>query len=380
MVGRASRDEQLLTQRTDVFVVGGGPAGLAAGIAAVQRGFSATVADQARPPIDKACGEGIMPDGLLALRGLGVDLTVLAGAPFEGIRFVDAAGETRACFPGGAGFGMRRSVLHGVLAAKAESVGVRLEWGTPVEAVGQGEVVAGGRTIRSRYVVCADGHNSSLRAMVGLGAGKVYRRRYGFRSHYRMRPWSSFVEVHWADCGQVYVTPVGAEDVCVVLITSDKHVRLEDVLPMFPELRERLAGQTLSGPSIGGVTVTRRLKAVTCGGIAMLGDSSGSADAITGDGLSLAFQQAVALADAMATGELSEYQRKHQEISRLPRTMGELMLLMDDYPWLRQRIFRGFVRSPRMFEQLLAMHTRTISPLQLGVRDCLSFGWSVLRA
>lgn len=366
-------------QNADVFIVGGGPAGLAAGIAAAERGLCVTVADSARPPIDKACGEGIMPDGLRALGALGVDLTGVAGSPFAGIKFVDAGGETSARFLRGAGYGIRRSVLHGVLTAKAESVGVRLEWGTRVEAVRQGEVVAGGRTIRSRHVVCADGQNSLLRQMVGLGAGKVYRRRYGFRSHYQVRPWSPFVEVHWADGGQVYVTPVGAEEVCVVLITADKHVRLDAALGWFPELQERLAGQSLSGRPMGGVTVTRKLRAVTSGRVALLGDSSGSADAITGDGLSVAFQQATALVDAICAGDLSGYQRQHDQISRLPRNMGELMLIMDDHPWVRRRIFRGFSRSPEMFGKLLGIHTRTLSPLQLGVRDCLEFGWSVLR-
>jgi len=138
-------------QETDLFVVGGGPAGLAVGIAAAQRGLSVTVADVARPPIDKACGEGIMPDGLLALRAIGVDLTGLAASPFEGIRFVDAAGETHARFPRGGGLGMRRAALHSILVAKAESAGVCLAWGTGVEAVRQGEVVADGTTIKSGW-------------------------------------------------------------------------------------------------------------------------------------------------------------------------------------------------------------------------------------
>ncbi len=369
-------------------MVGGGPAGLAAGITAAQRGFSVIVADSARPPIDKACGEGIMPDGVLALRGLGVDLAGVAGAPFEGIRFVDAAGGCSGRFVQGAGVGVRRVVLHRALMAKAEEAGVCLAWGTRVEAVRQGEVVAGGRTLRSRFVVCADGQNSSLRQMVGLGDGKVTRRRYGFRNHYRMRPWSRFVEVHWADCGQVYVTPVGAEDVCVTFITSEPQARtgsepqrrLEDVLPQFRELRERLAGQSPSDRTVGGMTVTRKLKTVSRGRVALLGDSSGSSDAITGDGLSLAFQQAVALADAMVSGELSEYQRRHDKISTWPRMMGKLLLVMDDYPWVRRKVFEGLAQSSGMFERLLAVHTRKISPLQLGLRDCVSFGWNVLRA
>ncbi len=57
---------------TDVFVAGGGPAGLAAAIATRQAGLTVTLADAARPPIDKACGEGIMPEGMAALRRLGI--------------------------------------------------------------------------------------------------------------------------------------------------------------------------------------------------------------------------------------------------------------------------------------------------------------------
>jgi flavin-dependent dehydrogenase len=369
----------MLIRDTDVFIAGGGPAGLAAGIAAAQRGFSVTVADPARAPIDKACGEGIMPDGVAALGALGVDWSKVDAAPFEGIRFVDAAGEASARFSQGSGVGMRRTKLHSALTAAAEGAGVQLAWGTRVEAAQQGEVVAGGKTIRSRFVVCADGQNSPLRAMVGLDAGKVYRRRFGFRRHYKMRPWSPLVEVHWAKCGQAYVTPVGADEVCVAFITRDQHAKFDEALGAFPELQKRLAGQAQSGRMMGGVTVTRRLRAVTRGRVALLGDASGSADAITGDGLSLAFQQATALADAMVGGELGEYQRKHERISSLPRRMGELMLVMDGSARLRSRIFRGFSGFPEMFEKLLRVHTRTISPLQIGVGDCMRFGWSVLQ-
>ncbi len=61
-----------MIDRTDIFVVGGGPAGLAAAIAARLKGFDVVVADAAQPPIDKACGEGLMPDSLDTLRTLGI--------------------------------------------------------------------------------------------------------------------------------------------------------------------------------------------------------------------------------------------------------------------------------------------------------------------
>ena len=57
---------QSVPDATDVFVIGGGPAGLAAAIAARERGCRVLVADGAEPPIDKACGEGLLPDGRAA--------------------------------------------------------------------------------------------------------------------------------------------------------------------------------------------------------------------------------------------------------------------------------------------------------------------------
>lgn len=370
----------MLAQGADVFIVGGGPAGLAAGLAAALRGLSVTVADSAHPPIDKACGEGIMPDGLAALRTFGIDLTAHVGAAFHGIRFVDAAGEVSARFPQGPGFGIRRTVLHTLLAERAASAGVKLLWGSRVEAIRQGEVTIGEKIIRCGYIVCADGQNSSLRQMAGLGVGRLYRRRFGFRSYYRVRPWSPFVEVHWADCGQVYVTPIGEEDICVVLITNNQHLRLPDALPSFPAVQRHLTGLTPLGSSKGAVSATRKLQAVARGRIALLGDASGSADAITGDGLSLAFRQATALAEAICCDDLGKYQRAHAQINSFPRRMGELILKMDDSPRLRRKVFRAFAAEPEMFEKLLTMHTRTISPLQLGVSRCLRFGWSILRA
>ena len=105
---------------TDVFVIGGGPAGLAAAIAARQRGMHVTVADGAEPPIDKACGEGLMPDGLAALERLGIHPSMSEGYPFVGIRFLRSTLSADASFPnGGRGLSVRRTTLYRIMAERA---------------------------------------------------------------------------------------------------------------------------------------------------------------------------------------------------------------------------------------------------------------------
>ena len=56
----------------DVLVVGAGPAGLATAISCAQAGLSVTVAEPRTGPIDKACGEGLMPAAVARLAALGV--------------------------------------------------------------------------------------------------------------------------------------------------------------------------------------------------------------------------------------------------------------------------------------------------------------------
>jgi flavin-dependent dehydrogenase len=100
----------------DAVVVGGGPAGLAAAIALRRAGLSAMVADVYEPPVDKICGEGILPEGLAALAELGICLPPDSGIPFRGISFIDSACSFQAAFVGAPAFGIRRTVLHGFLA------------------------------------------------------------------------------------------------------------------------------------------------------------------------------------------------------------------------------------------------------------------------
>jgi len=342
---------------TDIFVVGGGPAGLAAAIAARRKGFDVTVADAARPPIDKACGEGLMPDSLAALRRLGVTLDCVEQSfPFRGIRFHGAGVSVAAGFPEGQAVGIRRTRLHEILIDRARQAGVTMQWGTRVNGV-QGDTVSlDAGDVRCRWVIGADGQNSRVRHWAGLDAARYESTRFGFRRHYQMAPWTDHMEIYWGSGCQMYVTPVGPREVCVAVISRDSHLRFDGALPQFPELGSRLAHAPASTLERGSVTASRRLRGVFGQRTILIGDASGSVDAITGEGMSLSFHQALALADALVEDDLEAYQAAHRRLMRRPAFMASLMLSLDRLAWLRPLALRGMAYEPAIFEKLLAVH------------------------
>jgi len=346
----------LILRPASVFVIGGGPAGLAAAIALRRKGLDVTVADGARPPIDKACGEGLMPDGVAALRSLGVVLESGDARPFRGIRFLGEGVSVEAAFPEGRGLGMRRTVLHSKMVETAAAAGVRLCWETPVSGICAEGVMAGGAIVPARWIIGGDGFASSVRRWAGLEAGTPADPRFGFRLHYRIAPWSDYMELHWGAGCQIYVTPVNPREVCLALVSRDSHLRLEETLEQFPQLAARLNGAGRATAERGAVTANCRLARVYRGNVALVGDASGSVDAITGEGLCLAFRQAIALADSIACGDLAAYQRVHRRLTRRPTLMSKLMLTLDGRTWLRSRVLRAMAAEPRIFQTMLSFH------------------------
>jgi flavin-dependent dehydrogenase len=367
-----------MVRATDVFVIGGGPAGLAAAIAARQRGLDVIVADGAHPPIDKPCGEGLMPDGRAALAELGIDVPAESSHPFRGIGFVSGSLRVDASFPNGSGVGVRRTVLHRLMVARAESVGVKLLWQTPVTGLHPQGVLLGEQVAHARWVVGADGGHSLVRRWAGLDRYASHRTRFAFRRHYRLSPWSNYMEIHWGPKCQIYVTPVAANEICVALVSNDPRLRLDAALAAFPEIASRLRGAEQTSLERGATSCTRQLRQVYQGQAVLIGDASGSVDSITGEGLCLSFRQANVLAECFAQGDLRRYQREHRILAKRPALMAGLMLALDWSIPLRQRVMRAFGSDPKLFAGMLAMHVGALSGREFATNS-LSLGWQLLR-
>lgn len=340
----------------DVCIVGGGPAGLSAAVAFRLAGYSVVVLDPAVPPIDKACGEGLMPDTLGALSQLGVNVPLCEGFAFRGIRFLRGGCRAQAEFPSGSAVGLRRTVLHRVLAERANQLDVDLRWGVKKVRYTQTGVESEQATVKARLIVGADGLNSRVRQAAGLQNIAHFKQRYGFRRHYAVKPWTPYVEVYWARHAQVYVTPISPDEIGVALLTVDPRQRLDQALALFPELAARLSHARPTSSEMGAITATRRLRSVYRNGVALIGDASGSVDAITGEGVGLAVKQSALLVQAFRTDSLDAYSQAHRRLGRRAAAMSEVMLQFSRSGALQQPVIHVLARFPAIFTRLLAFH------------------------
>ncbi|HTG29966.1 MAG TPA: FAD-dependent monooxygenase [Methylomirabilota bacterium] len=371
---------RFMVNGADVLVIGGGPAGLAAAIAARRRGFQVVVADGNRPPIDKPCGEGLMPDSIAALQQLGVEMEAGEGYPLRGLKFLEKEKSATACFPSGRGVGLRRPILHQKMLNRAAALGVQFLWETPVIGIrGDGVNLAGGNFIQAKWIIGADGGQSRVRRWAGLESSNKRDSRLAWRAHFALAPWSEYVEIHWAENAQAYVTPVSAKEVCVVMVSRSENRDIRIALKEFPELASRLSGERLSRPARGTITTMHRLKRVCRDNVALIGDASGSVDAITAEGLSLSFHQAVALAEAMEKNCLDLYQKAHRQFARRPTFMARLLLLLDGRARLRRRTLTVFRNNPEVFARLISIHVGETSPTHFATTGAL-LGWRFLAA
>ena len=389
----------------DVLVVGGGPAGMAAGIYFGRAGLRTMVCERGPLPADKPCGEGVMPTGLEYLERLGVSayLDQDHTRPFSGIHYLSTSGAgASARFAEGPGQGIRRTELSRAFcerAAKIHALEVRSR--TPVTLGLRGpsgtEAWLDGRKITARLIVGADGIRSEVRRWAGLQGVSTQRRRFAVQQHFRCQPWSEYVEVHWAGDAEAYVTPCGREEVGVAVLWAAEEKKsgggqrlMESMLSRFPRLRASLQGVEPSSGARAIGPMHQVARSPVADGVGLVGDASGYLDAITGEGISLALAQVQALYDSIGpwmlsndavptAGELQGYSRRISGMVRQHRLITRLVLFLSRKPRLAERAIKGLGRQPELFRWLLSANMGAASAASFPKLEVMRLATALVR-
>jgi geranylgeranyl reductase family protein len=307
------------TERADVLVVGAGPAGSSAAAALAAAGRSVILLDAARHPRPKACAEYASPRIADELRRLNLPddawrpdahptrgMRVIRGHDAVDLTYADAKGRRTA-------WGLDRERFDAALAAFAAGQGVRVMERTPFrDGRREGdtwEITTRGITIRSRWLIGADGARSRVAHRLGVERRIRWPRRLGLVAHYEsVAGLDDHGEMHVGRGHYVGLAPLagGRLNVGMALPMDggrSAEARFAAAIGALPAVADRLAGRRRLTPIRGASPIGHRVARAAGPGWMLIGDSAGFVDPFTGEGIFRALRSARAAADALAKGD-----------------------------------------------------------------------------
>jgi geranylgeranyl reductase family protein len=373
----------------DVLVVGGGPAGAAAGYWLARLGHDVVVVEKKTFPREKTCGDGLTPRAVHQLGEMGLADQLSRFHKYDGLRLTAMGKALELDWPSHPvypphGYVVRRRELDTMVATNAESQGATLLQGyealSPIIERGfvRGAVVQAAGVqepieIRATYVVVADGANSRFGRALGTFRTKDWPYGTAIRTYWESprhaEPWiESALDVKDRNGnplpGYGWIFPVGdgTVNIGVGLLSTFRDFKSVNTTHLLDAYAHMVAdrweidpdnpqckatsGRIPMGGSVGPKSGPTYL---------VIGDAAGSVNPFNGEGIDYAYETgrlaAEVLHEALAGNDPTALQRYP---SRLDAEYGQYFKVA--------RLFAQVIGRPALMRELtrVGMHNRTL--------------------
>jgi geranylgeranyl reductase family protein len=389
----------------DVLVIGGGPAGAAAGFWLAQAGHRVLIVEKKQFPREKTCGDGLTPRAVRQLHDMGLAAPLSNSLRYDGLRSIAHGVTLELAWPEhpdipSYGYVVRRRDLDKLVADRAAEAGATVWPGAEaVEPIVEGGLVTGAvvrrdgvdEAVAARYIIVADGSNSRFGRALGAARDRTYPMgmavRGYFTSPFHDEPWiESHLDLHDSDGnnlpGYGWIFPVGDGTVNVgvgLLSTFSgwKSVNTSKLMDAFVETappRWGISPETSCGPPTGGKLPTGGSVMPNVGpNWLIVGDAAGSVNPFNGEGISLAYETgrfaAEAVSTALSTGDglaLQRYPERLEEMYGLYWKVARAFVRAIGNPAVMRELTRVGMQSRTLMEWVLRIMANLLRPDELG--------------